>query len=56
MVVALIIIKKKKSKKRDKFTRCLKKITAVLIQMVVALIIITQLKNKTKWYISTIST
>jgi len=30
--------------------------TAVLIQMIVALIIITQLKNKTKWYISTIST
>jgi len=29
--------------------------TAILTQMVV-LIIITQLKNKTKWYISTIST
>jgi len=30
-------------------------VVAVLIQMVVALIIITQLKNETKWYISTIS-
>jgi len=30
--------------------------TVVLTQIIVALIIITQLKNKTKWYISTIST
>jgi len=27
----------------------------VLTQVIVALIIITQLKNRTKWYISTIS-
>jgi len=30
--------------------------TAVLTQMVVVLIITIQLKNKTKWYIFTIST
>jgi len=31
----------KKGKKRDKFTRCLEEITAVLTQIVIALIIIT---------------
>jgi len=33
-----------------------RKYSVVLIQVIVALIIITQLRNKTKWYISTIST
>jgi len=33
-----------------------RKYSVVLTQVIVALIIITQLRNKTKWYISTIST
>jgi len=33
-----------------------RKYSVVLTQVVITLIIITQLRNKTKWYISTIST